>query len=370
MNHRLFAAIVITAAATVPLASADDPTPAHAASCDLSGVPVLFPPLSAGVTKVAPWQNYSNPAAAVNCLEQRLTELGFAVGAPDDTYDATSAAAVKVFQLSRGYHADGVVSPPLMRQLGLRGPIPSAPSAVRYTHLGDSVSAAMRWTDEINSSNSAATARFDILGTSYDQLWALESCRRLVSTSCSSRTGRYTSERPVPVSVLPLMQTTLAGKLGQAVVISAGYDDASITTAIEQIMAEATAQGVIRVFWLTYRIDPSRNYPYKQYYLQHNQDLVAAAQRWPNLVVLDWNAYSAGQTGWVTSDGIHLTATGASAMASFIKLAIDSSGLFTCAGVTAGPGPTTTLAPSAVEAAVPSGSADANAQANRMGLCG
>lgn len=330
MKHRLLAAIAIAVTAALPLTPVAAPSAAQAVSCDLFGVPVLFPPLPGGVTKVAPWTTYTNPTAAVLCLEQRLVEMGYSINTPDTVYDSTSAAAVKSYQLDRGYHADGVVSPPLMRQMGLRGPIPSGPSVVKYTHMGDSVSAAMRWTDEINSSGASATTRFDIMGTTYDQVWSLESCRRLVATSCSSRTGRYTSERPVPVSVLPLMRTTMAGKMGNALVISAGYDDTSITNAITDIMTEARNQGITRVYWLTYRYDPARSYPYKQYYIKHNQDLQAAKAQWPNLVVLDWNTYSAGQTSWITSDGIHLTATGASAMANFIKTALDGSELGSC----------------------------------------
>ena len=67
------------------------------------------------------------------------------------------------------------------------------------------------------------------------------------SASCRGRFGYH------PVSVLPLMRTTLRGQLGEAMVVMAGYDDASITNAVDQVMAEAEAQGVKRVLWLTYR---------------------------------------------------------------------------------------------------------------------
>ena len=49
------------------------------------------------------------------------------------------------------------------------------------------------------------------------------------------------------------MRTTLNGRLGEAMVVMAGYDDASITNAVDQVMAEAEAQGVKQVLWLTYR---------------------------------------------------------------------------------------------------------------------
>jgi len=333
MKHRLLAVITIALTSTVTLSVAPTGVApvAHAVACNLEGVPVLFPgTLSPGVSRLPEWASYTNSGAAVNCLEQRLQELGYTVNAPDSTYDSTTKAAVQAYQLSRGYHPDGVVSPALMRQLSLRGTNPAGPSTPKVTWLADSVSAAMRWTDEINSNSSAATQRYDILGNTYDLVWSLESCRRLVAASCTSRTGRYTTERPAPVSVLPLIQGSLSGRLGEAIVVSAGYDDTSITNAIEQIMTEATNQGVARVYWMTYRIDPSRSYPYKAYYAKHNLDLQNAKVRWPNLTVLDWNTYSAGQTSWITSDGIHLTPTGATAMANYLKGVLDASDVGGC----------------------------------------
>ncbi len=81
----------------------------------------------------------------------------------------------------------------------------------------------------------------DIVGNSYRLTFDAESCRRLVVGSCRGRFGY------VPMSVLPLMRTTLNGRLGEALVVMAGYDDASIVDAVDQVMAEAEAQGVKRV---------------------------------------------------------------------------------------------------------------------------
>src|SRR5690606_27401200 len=54
-------------------------------------------------------------------------------------------------------------------------------------------------------------------------------------------------------------------------------------------------------------------------YRQNNQILYSkAAQYGGRLVVADWAGYSASRSDWVTRDGIHLTPSGATAMAAFI----------------------------------------------------
>lgn len=85
--------------------------------------------------------------------------------------------------------------------------------------------AAMQW--YASSTNDSR----DIVGNAYKLTFDAESCRRIVMGSCRGRFG-YT-----PPSVLPLMRTTLKGKLGEAIVVMAGYDDPSLTNAIDQVMA-------------------------------------------------------------------------------------------------------------------------------------
>ncbi len=137
--------------------------------------------------------------------------------------------------------------------------------------VGDSTMAGMLW------NASGANDPRDIVGNSYRLTFDAESCRRIIAASCRGRFGT------VPVSVLPLMRTTLKGRLGEAMVVMAGYDDASITTAVDQVMAEAEAQGVVRVMWLTYRTGTSYILPgglaASTLYTGHNSDLAAAAQR-------------------------------------------------------------------------------------------
>ena len=139
--------------------------------------------------------------------------------------------------------------------------------------IGDSTMAGMAW-----NSTTGDDPR-DIVGSAYRLTFDAESCRRLVQDSCRGRFGT------VPLSVLPLMRSTLNGRLGEAMVMMAGYDDTSIATAVDQVMAEAEAQGVTRVFWLTYRTNTSYVLPggleARDLYSSHNSELVAAAKRHP-----------------------------------------------------------------------------------------
>lgn len=182
--------------------------------------------------------------------------------------------------------------------------------------IGDSTMAAMGWY------TSSANDIVGIVGSSYHTTFDAESCRRIVAPSCRGRFGS------TPRSVLPLMRTTLQGKLGEALVIMAGYDDPSLTDAIDQVMAEARAQGVLRVMWLDYPTGTSYvlpgGYPAGTLYTSHNAELAAAATRHPDLQVLGWNAFSAPRDSWFAGDGIHLTVEGAVGLATYIRDSLDA----------------------------------------------
>jgi hypothetical protein len=182
--------------------------------------------------------------------------------------------------------------------------------------IGDSTMAGMAW-----NSTTGDDPR-DIVGNAYRLTFDAESCRRLVAASCRGRFGT------TPLSVLPLMRTTLAGRLGEAMVVMAGYDDASITNAVDLVMAEAESQGVTRVFWLTYRTNTAYllpgGLPARDLYGSHNNELASAAQRHPSLRILDWDGFTTNQPSWFAADGIHLSLAGANGLATFIKNALDA----------------------------------------------
>jgi hypothetical protein len=272
------------------------------------------------------------------CLEKRLMALGYtSVTKADLFYDTVSVRAVQRFQTLRGLFPDGLVTSITSRELGLRGPLPAAPGTARLTIIGDSTSAAMRWYDEANN----RTAIYDVMGNTYDLVWSLESCRRLVATSCVGRVDPGNGGQWRPVSVLPLMRGSLKGKLGAALVIMAGYDDVDIGTAIDQVMGEALAQGVPTVYWLTYR--SSTTYGYASYYRQHNAQLAAATAKYANLVVLDWNTYSrslpaATQKLWFAADNIHMSRVGGLGLATWLRQRIAPKHIEHCVAANAAAG--------------------------------
>ena len=291
--------------------------------------PVSVPSVSAVSCTVTENLSPGTVNSAVLCLEQRLIELGSAsIVGPDTSYDPASVNAVMAFQTTRGLHADGIVTSITARQLGLRGALAPAGSA-RVTLIGDSTAAALRWYDEANN----ITARYDIMAEKYDTLLSAESCRRLAAISCVGRNDPITGVRSTPVSVLPLMRTTLRGQLGEALVIMAGYDDTTIVSAIDSIMAEAKFQGVSKVFWLNYRVAPG--YSYSQYYAAHNAALENAKVRYPNLIILDWDGYTesqstATQAQWFSPDQTHITGAGAIALSNYLTGRIDAEHVEAC----------------------------------------
>ena len=133
---------------------------------------------------------------------------------------------------------------------------------------------------------------------------------------------------------------SLQGQLGDAVVIMAGYDDwYDFDVAVDQIVAEAKRQNVGRVIWLTYRTQGPYvgvGGAYAATYRQFNAILAAKVRQHPELIVADWDTYSLGQSSWFSSDGIHISPTGAMALAQFIKAQLDAQDLHRCYGGTSG----------------------------------
>jgi hypothetical protein len=96
-------------------------------------------------------------------------------------------------------------------------------------------------------------------------------------------------------------------------IVMVGYNESAdgYRRGIDQVMRAALAGGVEGVVWVTLRDTLS-------IYHQTNVAIKSGARRWPQLVVADWNAYSSGRP-WFRSDGLHLTSTGASGLAGFLR---------------------------------------------------
>ena len=130
-------------------------------------------------------------------------------------------------------------------------------------------------------------------------------CRRLDGTSCPYQGSD-------PPTVVDLVHT-LGSKLGQNVVIAVGYNDFENEYAdeIETVLGALKSAGVKHVWWLTLR---ASRHPY----LTMNADIQAAAQKHPELSVIDWNLYARSHPDWFQDDGVHLLAPGSEAMATLI----------------------------------------------------
>jgi hypothetical protein len=89
---------------------------------------------------------------------------------------------------------------------------------------------------------------------------------------------------------------------------------------VEDALAALKAAGVKHVFWLTLR---AARHPY----LTMNDDLVTAAQKHPELSLIDWNKYSRSHPDWFQTDGIHLLNAGAVAMATLIHKSLVAAGV-------------------------------------------
>jgi hypothetical protein len=198
-------------------------------------------------------------------------------------------------------------------------PSPAAAAGQRVFLLGDSVMAGLRF-------SSAAEAT---LSSTFDVTLDAKVCRALREPSCSTK---YDGQPPAALTVL----RASAGRIGDALVMMAGYNDANIGPGVDAIMAEVAAQGVPHVLWLTYRNSSGR-------YSGSNATLWAKTAEYPTLTVADWNAWSAGHGDWFGGDGLHLTGSGAMALAQFIVANLETvfaggspTAPARCSGTTAG----------------------------------
>jgi len=166
---------------------------------------------------------------------------------------------------------------------------------IRATFVGDSVSAAISY---------VTTAQAELergLSVHLD----LRVCRRLVQPSCPYQGS-------APSTALQAVES-YGRSLGTVLIVKVGYNESSAGYAkgIDEVMRAALAEGATGVVWVTLR-ERSDSYRWT------NVTIRQAAKRWPQLVVADWNAYSAGKPCF-GPDGLHLSSTGATALATFLR---------------------------------------------------
>jgi hypothetical protein len=172
---------------------------------------------------------------------------------------------------------------------------PAARQQVRVTFVGDSVPASISYVP-------AARARLE---RGLDVRLDLRVCRRLVQPSC-------TYQGATPSTALQAVEG-YGQALGKVLIVDVGYNEAAqgYREGIDRLMRSALRQGVSGVVWVTLRETRGT-------YRWTNVAIKTAARRWPQLVVADWNAYSSGKP-WFGDDGLHLTSSGATALAAFLR---------------------------------------------------
>jgi hypothetical protein len=169
---------------------------------------------------------------------------------------------------------------------------------LRVTFVGDSVAASLTY---------VASARA-VLAKGLAVRLDLKVCRRLVAASCPH-------EGVAPSTALEAVRG-YGRELGAVLIVDVGYneDGRGYRAGIDEVMGAALAQGAREVVWVTLReSDPV--------YHAANVAIRAAAKRWPQLRVADWNAFSAGKR-WFRDDGLHLTVTGADGLAAFLHAGV------------------------------------------------
>lgn len=161
------------------------------------------------------------------------------------------------------------------------------------TVITDSVGGVLLWDGEANQ----------ILSSGFDLDVESIICRKLVEPGCG-----YS---PPPPSALDTVND-LGAKLGETVVIDTGYNDtpSEVAEAVDPLMQALVGFGVTHVIWVTLVERLSE-------WTVSNAEVVAAAKRWPQLILADWNAVALPHPEWFT-DEAHMNSLGARALAAFL----------------------------------------------------
>lgn len=118
-----------------------------------------------------------------------------------------------------------------------------------------------------------------------------------------------------------IINTLTAETMPTVAVLQLGYNDDPATFAqdVDQVVTALNALAVQRIVFVN--LSTRRT---SVNYTSSNAALAGAAQRYPNVSVLDWNTYSSGpeKTRWF-SDSVHLTSTGRVEFALFLRNQLD-----------------------------------------------
>jgi hypothetical protein len=169
----------------------------------------------------------------------------------------------------------------------------------RITVIGDSIMSGVDWNE-----TPSATLRQGL-----DVQMEVGICRRVEGESCPFDGG----EVPTLVDLVPELGSSIA----KTVIVEVGYNDPADAFAgeVDDALQALFRAGVTRVLWVNMR-EAQGQYP------AMNSDLVAAAERYPQVTVIDWNAYSKDHPDWFQTDGMHLLESGGEGLATLLHDAV------------------------------------------------
>ncbi len=179
------------------------------------------------------------------------------------------------------------------------------------TIIGDSAMAGVRWNEALGG----------LRGFYADD--RLESCRRLVDTSCRGREGRR------PPTVLLEINLVPSPAPGDVLIVATGYNDFDTKFASHSrlVLDAAVAKGYETIVWLTYREDVTYELPAQteravSNYRAMNAELrrIDASGEYPQLQLWDLHEYTRfASTTWFHSDGVHQLTRGSWGIADWIS---------------------------------------------------
>lgn len=181
----------------------------------------------------------------------------------------------------------------------------------------------------VGDSTLLAVKEYGTLGVlrGMDPVYEAASCRALAQRSCGDNPPANS------VTVIDRVQGAF-----DVVVVMAGYDEWFTTFAdsFDRVVASARAKGAKRIVWLTYPENVDYLLPDDR---PANDSLVnmnlimgdrVATGEYPDVVVADWRTYTAATQGWYSRDDIHLSRTGAYAVADYISRKVAAIGGAAC----------------------------------------
>lgn len=233
-----------------------------------------------------------------------VTRVAVALLALTSTLGAVSVVAVGAVNASDG---QGEFKRPAGAQMPAQRETPPPRSA---TIIGDSAIAGIRWNGALDGFRG------------FDADDRLQSCRRLVATSCNGREGIRPPTALNEIRSLPPAQGT------DVLVIATGYNDwhVGFDWQSRAVLDAARDKGFATVAWVTYRelvgyTLPGDSSVRRSSYASMNAELraIVASGDYPELRLWDLDGYTRGVAGWFTSDGVHQLRRGSWGVADWIS---------------------------------------------------